>query len=532
MAVKRKTINLAVVDNTLVATDPETGLAVTDAGVQGEDGAVWLHLEVPQDWRDLSVRLQVRATSGACDESGLPLAGVIDMPLRSGVTVPGRLTVTLTGTSADGVRRTAECNSLYITASSCPADVVKEVYPLAFENLVNEVSTGVVHKITGSGGAKVTKTDDTTYNIDVSGTGGDMLKANYAAGLGASNENSVDHALYADTTGNVENAAHANTADTAASACSAAEGSALENAINSKQDKLTPGGNGGVDLLSGTTVKSLKGNGITLTSDDNSVTLGLNGSAVPTGMVMYFAGEFLPPGWIFCDGRDLKKSEYDDLYWVISDKFGMGDVDHIVVVPEYLSDNSDLAFDIVLQKYAKGIRDVKYFATQGTVFTEDTVKITEPGDYTFYCKDSSGNEAVQYVKIPSISAPYLLNLESYPITDDMKLEIYVEASNSAPIKLVKFAAGIQPESYFANSGTTVGTENYVSYTFQDGTPNASGVYTFYTCDESGNAAVQYFNVITAKQLSMYLFIDYGSDYFKLPDLLGTVDSSLYPAIKT
>lgn len=530
MAVKRKTINLAVEGNTLVATDAETGLPATDAGVQGEDGAVWLHVEVPEDWRDLSVRLQVMASSGDCDVSGLPLAGVIDMPLRSSVTVPGKLIVTLTGTSPEGVRRTAECGSLNITASSCPVDAVSDVYPLAFENLAKEVATGVVHKITGSGGAKVTKTDDTTYNIDVSGTGGDMLKANYAAGLGASNPNTVDRALYADTTGEVENAKHAGTADTAAAAVSAAEGSELESAINSKQDKLTPGGSGGVDLLCGTTVKSLKGSGINITSDDTSVTLAVNGAPLQTGAVVYFAKPLLPQGWLPCNGQQIKKTDYPELYRVISDRFGIGKTEYISVIPEYLTDNINPAFDIVLQKYANGIQDANYFATGGTVFTGDEVKISTPGDYTFYCKDSSGNEAVQYVRIPSITAPYILNLVPF-MTSEMKLLLYVEAGWDS-INLVKFSAGIQPLSYFSNNGTNVGTSDSAYYAFQDGTPNASGVYTFYTCDESGNAAIQYFKVSTRKELTIYLELSFGSEYFRVPNLIGTLNDLLYPGIKT
>lgn len=111
MPVKRKTIDLEVISNALAATDAATGLETTDAGLQGEDGAVWLCIVVPPDWSDLSVRLQVTASNGECDESGLPQAGVINMPLRGSVTVPGRLTATLTGTGADGVRRTAQCDT-------------------------------------------------------------------------------------------------------------------------------------------------------------------------------------------------------------------------------------------------------------------------------------------------------------------------------------------------------------------------------------------------------------------------------------
>lgn len=533
MAVKRRTIKLAVDSNNLVAADADTGLATSDAGVQGEDGAVWLHIKVPSDWSDLCVRLQVLASSGDCDESGLPLAGVIDMPLRSIVTVPGKLIVTLTGTSTDGVRRTAECNSLCVTAGNCPADVVSEVYPLAFENLCNEVENVVIHEITGSGGAKVTKTGDTTYDINVSGTGGDMLQSNYVTGMGSANANIIDHAVFADKTGAVDNAAHANNADVATSADSATVGSVLETAINSKQPTLTPGGNNGVDLLSGTTVKSLKGSGIKLSTDNTSVTLGFDGSIVSTGMIMYFAKPLALPGWQFCDGRQVKINDYSNLYQIISDRYGRGTINHILVSPSYLTDNSAYADDIVLQKYTNGIQPTSYFSTSGTIFTGDDFSLTTPGDYTVYCKDSQGREAVQYVNIPSITAPYMLNIEPYPISDDLALEVSANSiGETSTVNLVKLASGIQTVSYFASNGTTIGTADQTGFTFQAGTTWPSGIYTWYTKDVAGNEAIQYYNVVADKTLTSYMCIDYASDYFKLPNLSGTVSSLIYACIKT
>ena len=205
MPVKRKTINLSVSGNALTATDAQTGLLTTDAGVQGEDGAVWFHAAVPSDWQDLSVRLQVLALSGGFDESDLAAGGVIDMPLRQALTVPGRLSVRLVGSDTGGVRRTADCVTLTVAPSAVAADPVPHLYPYP------------VHRITGSGGALVTQTDNSTWNVDVSGTGGDMLKANYASGAGAANANKVDHAV---------------AADTAEAASAAASGSALESTIN------------------------------------------------------------------------------------------------------------------------------------------------------------------------------------------------------------------------------------------------------------------------------------------------------------
>ena len=205
MPVKRKIINLTVGGNSLTAADAQTGLETTDAGVQGEDGAVWFHAAVPSDWQDLSVRLQVLALDGSYDESGAAVGNVIDMPLRQALTVPGRLTVRLIGSETDGVRRTADCVTLTVTPSAVAADPAPHLYPYP------------VHRITGSGGALVTQTDSSTWNVDVTGTGGDMLQANYASGAGASNVNKVDHAI---------------AADTAAASSEAVSGSALEAAVN------------------------------------------------------------------------------------------------------------------------------------------------------------------------------------------------------------------------------------------------------------------------------------------------------------
>jgi len=65
------------------------------------------------------------------------------------------------------------------------------------------VSGMVVRMITGSGGALVTQTSDDTYNVNVTGTGGDMLQTNYANGTGGSNLNKNDHAIYSDNAADI-----------------------------------------------------------------------------------------------------------------------------------------------------------------------------------------------------------------------------------------------------------------------------------------------------------------------------------------
>lgn len=200
MPVLRKTINLTVNGNTLVATDSVTGLATTDAGVQGEDGAVSFHVAVPSDWQDITTKLQIISQSGGYDESGAAVGGTIDMLLRQGVTLsPGRITVRLAGTTTSGVRKTADCKTLMIAASDILPDLINHNYPYP------------IHKLTGSGGALVTQTSNDEWNVNVSGTGGDMLQANYANGSGIANANKVDHAIAADNAANADNAVTAAT---------------------------------------------------------------------------------------------------------------------------------------------------------------------------------------------------------------------------------------------------------------------------------------------------------------------------------
>lgn len=205
MAVKRKTINLTVDGNSLMPADAGTGQATTDAGVQGENGAVWLHAAVPVDWQDLTVRLRVVAMDGTFDESGPATAGAVDLPLRQGVLVPGRLAVSLVGLAPDGdagdylVRKSADCRTLVVQASAQPSDPAAAVYPQAFESLRDEVRGECVHTVVGRGAAQVERLDGRTVAVGFTGSGGgDMRMANYANGSGAANPNAVDHALAAD----------------------------------------------------------------------------------------------------------------------------------------------------------------------------------------------------------------------------------------------------------------------------------------------------------------------------------------------
>jgi microcystin-dependent protein len=322
MPVKRKTINLTVSGNTLTATNALTGNATAEAGVQGEDSAVWLHAEIPQEWQDLTVRLKVIAINGAYDESGTPVANSIDMPLRQGVTVPGPLTVCLLGSDATGVRRTADSKALVIASSAIPANAVAEFKPIDFEALKEVVDMQVVHTVTGSGGVLVTKTDGTSVNVGFNGTVGDMLQANFANGSGGANPTKCDHAVYADG------------ALLADAAKSAQAGSALEAALAAKQPVLSAGANGGNDILSGAIIKSLKAAGIvTLSADDNTITI--KAQDYP-GTIKAYAGETAPPGTLLCDGSAISRSAYAALFNVLGIIWGAGNGSTTFNIPNFM----------------------------------------------------------------------------------------------------------------------------------------------------------------------------------------------------
>lgn len=531
MPVLKRTIDLIISGDEIKAVDENTGLDCNDAGVEGEDSAVILKAKLPDCWADLEARLSVTASDGTAELSGLAQNGELVLPLRSRITVPGRLLVTITGSSQDGVRRTIAFDGLEIKPEAVPIDPIKELYPIAFDRLEKEVKTQVVRSITGSGGAAVTKTGDTSYNIAVTGTGGDMLTQNYAKGSAGENHNAVDHALFADTAATVASAENAEKAETAAFAQNFEEGSALAKAIESKQEALISGGSG-EEVLNGNTIRSIDGAGIDVSSDDTTVLLTLPGSVIETGMIAFSGSPFLPSGFLYANGDEVKIADYLPLYSKIAFRFGKGRRSFVEVTVSCLAQNLKAADNITTLKYTNAIADISFFQSGGTQFSSGVVKLYEPGDYTFYCRDSSGKEAVQYIYIPPLTDDFLLNLASNPDPANLKNTVTENALEAKDeITSVKLAAGIRTADYFLSAGSEIGTKDAASAVFSEGTTLSGGVYTFYA-KSSSCSQIQYINAVTTDSLSLYLSADYGSEYFRLPDLYGKLGDGIIPCIRT
>lgn len=54
-------------------------------------------------------------------------------------------------------------------------------------------------------------------------------------------------------------------------------------------------------------------------------TINMLGGVIPTGMVMPFAGDNVPNGFLLCNGQAISRATYANLFSVIGTKYGTGD---------------------------------------------------------------------------------------------------------------------------------------------------------------------------------------------------------------
>ena len=45
---------------------------------------------------------------------------------------------------------------------------------------------------------------------------------------------------------------------------------------------------------------------------------------IPTGIILPYGGSVAPPGWLLCDGSDINRTTYADLFGVLGTTFGSG----------------------------------------------------------------------------------------------------------------------------------------------------------------------------------------------------------------
>lgn len=58
-----------------------------------------------------------------------------------------------------------------------------------------------------------------------------------------------------------------------------------------------------------------------------------NGNINPIGSIICYAGQTNPPGWLFCNGGEVLKTTYPNLYAIISDNYGISSNPDYFVLP-------------------------------------------------------------------------------------------------------------------------------------------------------------------------------------------------------
>lgn len=132
----------------------------------------------------------------------------------------------------------------------------------------------------------------------------------------------------------------------------------------------------------------------------------------------------------------------------------------------------DKATSIV--KWDKGVRDVPYFAYNGTVVTGNTFKVTEVGKYTIYYKLTNG---VEYVEVFEVTSAMLPKPDTTPPTLTYTT---TNVANGVEIRVVATdsESGID---YMLSPINGKVTANVLTYTVV-----TNGDYTFKAYDKSGN----------------------------------------------
>lgn len=61
------------------------------------------------------------------------------------------------------------------------------------------------------------------------------------------------------------------------------------------------------------------------------------GAATPVGVINPFAGSTAPPGWLLCDGAEVSRTDYSELFSVIGTTFGSGNSSTTFNVPNLVN---------------------------------------------------------------------------------------------------------------------------------------------------------------------------------------------------
>ncbi|HZG56740.1 OmpL47-type beta-barrel domain-containing protein [Paenibacillus sp.] len=188
---------------------------------------------------------------------------------------------------------------------------------------------------------------------------------------------------------------------------------------------------------------------------------------------------------------------------------------------------SNVADGLVTTKWAAGVRDAAYFATEGTGFT-GVFLATENGVYTVYARDSIGNEGVQTITIDRVvRTPPTLALTVSPeaatnesVAVHVGAAVYGEEVGNA-LQVVKWEEGdIADPEHFASAGDDITS----SLSFQ---VSANGTYTVYAKDLAGNETLTTVNVTNIDVVTPSVTVDVAPGAPTNGPVTATVTATVY-----
>jgi hypothetical protein len=58
---------------------------------------------------------------------------------------------------------------------------------------------------------------------------------------------------------------------------------------------------------------------------ERAINAQVSGDTLPIGVMLPYSGTSIPANWLLCDGREISRTDYAQLYNVIGTRYGVGD---------------------------------------------------------------------------------------------------------------------------------------------------------------------------------------------------------------
>ncbi|MGE7916524.1 hypothetical protein [Lysinibacillus xylanilyticus] len=145
------------------------------------------------------------------------------------------------------------------------------------------------------------------------------------------------------------------------------------------------------------------------------------------------------------------------------------------------------------------------------------------GTYNFEIKDNAGNIYILNVVVTQFDnlAPMITLTQSPTKSTNGSITVFVDASDSSGVSIIKWAIGNQPISYFTNGGSIISNSFDVS---------TNGIYTVFAKDIHGNSDIKTINITNIDKSpkgNLIYDITTGKIHINLTETNGTITNLRY-----